>query len=109
MDHAPRVGMRDGGPRVPDDGQRVGAVQRVRPSRRQHLAQQHAAQVFHREEGQIAVAVEFMNTHDVRMRQGLQMLEFAAQFGEQPRPFDHLGVEDLSATFWSSLDRSRRY
>ena len=51
--------------------------------RAEHLAQERSVQKFHREEGDVAVAVEFMYPNDVRVRQQLQMLKLALQLGQQ--------------------------
>ena len=51
MHDAPGVSMRDRGSDVPNDGQRIRAVQSRRFLRGQHAAQQCAAQVLHGEEG----------------------------------------------------------
>ncbi len=49
----------------------------------ERLTQERSVQKFHREEGDVAVAVEFMDPNDVRVRQQLQMLKLALQLGEQ--------------------------
>jgi len=47
------------------------------------LTEKRTDQGLHRKEGVVAVAVEFMHSNDVRMREQLQMLEFALQLGEK--------------------------
>ncbi len=80
MYHAARVCMRERGAHIADDGQGVRPGQCRCPSRVQHPAEKYALQRFHGEKDDVAVAVEFMHPHDVRMRERLQMLEFELQF-----------------------------
>jgi hypothetical protein len=80
---AARVCVGKSGAHLAHDSQRVGPRQRNRVSCAYHLTEKRSDQRFHREEGVVAVAVEFMHPNDVRVRQQLQMLEFALQLGEE--------------------------
>ena len=80
---AARVCVGEGGAHVAHDGQRIRPRQGNRVSRVQHMIQKRSDQRFHRKEGIVVVAVEFMDPNDVRMRQQLQMLELALQLGEK--------------------------
>ncbi len=82
MNDAAGVRMDDRRADIANDRERVGPVQRCGTIGDQNAAQQRAAQPFHREERNVIVAIEFVHAHDVRMRQRLQVLEFAPQLGE---------------------------
>jgi hypothetical protein len=80
---AARVCVRKSGAHVAHDGQCVRPRQGNRASCAYHVTEKRTDQGLHRKEGVVAVAVEFMHSNDVRMREQLQMLEFALQFGEK--------------------------
>ncbi len=80
---AARVGMGKSGANVAHHGQRDRPRQGNRVSCAYDLTEKRTDQRLHREEGVVAVAVEFMHSNDVRMGQQLQVLEFALQLGEK--------------------------
>src|SRR5258708_12660368 len=83
VDDAGRVGMGKSGANVAHHGQRDRPRQGNRASCAYDLTEKRTDQRLHREEGVVAVAVEFMHSNDVRMGQQLQVLEFALQLGEK--------------------------
>jgi hypothetical protein len=92
---AARVCVGKSGTHLAHDSQCVRPRQRDRGPRAHHLTEKRSDQRFHREEGVVAVAVEFMNSNDVRMRQQLQMLEFALQLGEKFVALGNRRVQNL--------------
>src|ERR1700722_12328363 len=80
---------------VTNDSQRVRPLQRNSVSCAQHPAEKRSAQQFHRNERDLAIAVEFMYPHDVRMRQRLQILKLAAQLSEQFGPYRYCCMQYL--------------
>ena len=93
--HAAQVCVGDSGANIAHDGQRVRPRQCNCVSCAYDLTEKRADQRFHREEGVVVVAVEFMHSHDVRMRQQLQMLEFALQLGEKLVPLGNRRMQNL--------------
>jgi hypothetical protein len=65
---AARVCMGKSGAHVAHDGQRVRPRQSNSVSCAYDMTEKRTNQRFHREEGIVAVAVEFMHSNDVRMR-----------------------------------------
>ena len=62
-----RVGER--GTDVANDAQGLGAVEGRLAARRQQAVERQTTEAFHREEGNVAIAIVFVRAHDVRVRE----------------------------------------
>src|ERR1700760_2419033 len=67
------------------------------------MTKRGSAEPLHREKGQVAVAIQFMHSHDVRVGKILQALEFVAKFSHELRPRDDLGVQYLDGHLLAAI------
>ena len=88
---------------VVNHADRLVSVEHAALARREQLAERTAAQQLHREKRGIAVAIEFVHSHDVRMREGLQMLKLTAQLEEQLRALRDLRVQHFDGQILTGL------
>ena len=95
MDDAPRMCMRKSRADIADQGERVRARQTGAVPDGEQAVEGRSRQQFHGEEGDVAVAFEFMHAHDVRVREQLQMLKSLLQLEKKLLALRDLGVQDF--------------